>query len=94
MLLPASPFGHAGQGLAQNVAAGNVGLLASTHVVEDAIEEFKVDGVKMIFQNTPGTEAPAEMNTKTVLSLPQLTTKRGGGKKIAEKIFTSALTEG
>ena len=22
-----------------------------------------VDGVKMVFQNTPGTEAPAEMNT-------------------------------
>ena len=63
VLLPASPFGHAGQGLAQNVAAGNLGLLAPTRVVEDAIEEFDVDGVRMIFQNTPGTEAPSEMNT-------------------------------
>jgi alkyl sulfatase BDS1-like metallo-beta-lactamase superfamily hydrolase len=63
VLLPASPFGHAGQGLAQNVAAGNLGLLAPTRVVEDAIEEFEVDGVRMIFQNTPGTEAPSEMNT-------------------------------
>ena len=27
------------------------------------IEEFEVDGVRMVFQNTPNTEAPAEMNT-------------------------------
>ena len=63
VLLPASPFGHAGQGLMQNVAAGNLGLLPPTRVIEDPIEEFEVDGVRMIFQNTPGTEAPAEMNT-------------------------------
>jgi alkyl sulfatase BDS1-like metallo-beta-lactamase superfamily hydrolase len=63
VLLPASPFGHAGQGLAQNVAAGNLGLLAPTLVVEDAIVELDVDGIRMIFQNTPSTEAPSEMNT-------------------------------
>lgn len=32
-------------------------------VIEGDIEELTVDGVKMVFQNTPGTEAPAEMNT-------------------------------
>ena len=63
ILLPASPFGHAGQGLAQNVAAGNVTLIAPSYVVEKDIEELTVDGVKMVFQNTPGTEAPSEMNT-------------------------------
>ena len=63
ILLPASPFGHAGQGLAQNVAAGNITLIAPTIVIEDDIEELTVDGVKMVFQNTPGTEAPSEMNT-------------------------------
>ena len=63
VLLPASPYGHVGQGLAQNVAAGNLGLIAPNRYVEDPIEEFEVDGVKMVFQNTPGTEAPAEMNT-------------------------------
>jgi alkyl sulfatase BDS1-like metallo-beta-lactamase superfamily hydrolase len=63
VLLPASPFGHAGQGLAQNVSAGNIGLLAPTRVVEEQLEEITVDGIKMIFQNTPRTEAPAEMNT-------------------------------
>jgi alkyl sulfatase BDS1-like metallo-beta-lactamase superfamily hydrolase len=63
VLLPASPFGHAGQGLMQNVAAGSLGLLPPTLVVDEGIEELEVDGIKMIFQNTPGTEAPSEMNT-------------------------------
>ena len=63
VLLPASPYGHAGQGLSQNVAAGDTGLIPPTRIVEDDIEEFEVDGVNMIFENTPGTEAPSEMNT-------------------------------
>jgi alkyl sulfatase BDS1-like metallo-beta-lactamase superfamily hydrolase len=63
ILLPASPYGHAGQGLAQNVAIGNITLIAPTRIIEEDIEELTIDGVKMIFQNTPGTEAPAEMNT-------------------------------
>jgi len=63
VLLPASPFGHAGQGLAQNVAAGNLGLIAPNVTIEAPIEELVVDGVRMIFQNTPNTEAPSEMNT-------------------------------
>jgi alkyl sulfatase BDS1-like metallo-beta-lactamase superfamily hydrolase len=32
--------------------------------VQQSIEEFEVDGVKMVFQNTPNIEAPLEMNTK------------------------------
>lgn len=63
LLLPAAPHGYVGQGLGQGVSAGAVGLIAPTRIVEDAIEEFEVDGVRMIFQNTPGTEAPSEMNT-------------------------------
>ena len=63
VLLPASPFGHAGQGLAQNISIGNAGLLPPTRIVADDLEEFDVDGVRMIFQNTPRTEAPSEMNT-------------------------------
>ena len=63
VLLPASPYGHAGQGLNQNVAAGNTGLIAPTRIVNDAIDIFKVDGIEMVFQNTPDTEAPSEMNT-------------------------------
>jgi len=63
VLLPAGPYGHAGQGLAMSVAAGNLGLMAPTIVIEKAIEVHTVDGVKMEFQNAPFTEAPSEMHT-------------------------------
>jgi alkyl sulfatase BDS1-like metallo-beta-lactamase superfamily hydrolase len=63
LLLPASPYGFVGQGLGQGVSAGASGLIAPNRYVADAIEEFDVDGVRMIFQNTPNTEAPREMNT-------------------------------
>jgi alkyl sulfatase BDS1-like metallo-beta-lactamase superfamily hydrolase len=63
VLMPASPFGHVDQSIGKNVAAGNLGLIEPNVIIEKNIEELTVDGVKMIFQNTPGTEAPAEMNT-------------------------------
>jgi alkyl sulfatase BDS1-like metallo-beta-lactamase superfamily hydrolase len=63
LLLPASPYGYVGQGLGQGISAGSVGLIAPNRIVEKPIEEFDVDGVRMIFQNTPNTEAPSEMNT-------------------------------
>jgi len=61
--LPASPFGHAGQGLNMNVAIGNVGLIAPTIVIEDDIEVHTIDGLKMEFMNTPGAEAPSQAHT-------------------------------
>ena len=63
VLLPASPYGYAGQGLGQGVARGDITLIPPTRIIEDDIETLVVDGVKMEFQNTPNTEAPSEMNT-------------------------------
>ncbi len=63
LLLTVAPHGFVGQGLGVRVSAGSVGLIAPTRLVEKPIEEFEVDGVRMIFQNTPNTEAPREMNT-------------------------------
>ena len=63
LLLPVSPHGYVGQGLGQNTSTGAIGLIAPTHIVEDDIEEMVIDGVRMIHQNTPRTEAPSEMNT-------------------------------
>ncbi|MBY6006209.1 MBL fold metallo-hydrolase [Salipiger bermudensis] len=62
-VLPVAPHGFVTQGLGQGVSAGEVGLIAPTRIVEEDIEYIDVDGVKMVFQNTPGTEAPSEMNT-------------------------------
>jgi len=63
LLLPVDPHGYVGQGLGQNTSNGVVGLIAPNRIVEEDIEEFDVDGVRMIHQNTPGTEAPSNMNT-------------------------------
>ncbi len=63
LLLPASPHGYVGQGLGQAVSSGATGLIAPNRLVAAPIEELEVDGVRMIFQNTPNTEAPREMNT-------------------------------
>ena len=63
VLLPVSPYGYVGQGLAQGTAAGHAGLIPPTRIIEEDVEELIVDGVRMEFQNTPNTEAPAEMNT-------------------------------
>jgi alkyl sulfatase BDS1-like metallo-beta-lactamase superfamily hydrolase len=63
VLLPRSPFGHVDQSIGKNTAAGNLGLIPPNVIIKDDIEELTVDSVKMVFQNTPGTEAPAEMNT-------------------------------
>jgi alkyl sulfatase BDS1-like metallo-beta-lactamase superfamily hydrolase len=63
VLLPRSPFGHVDQSIGKAVSAGNLGLIAPTMIIKDDYETHLVDGVKMVFQNTPGTEAPSEMNT-------------------------------
>jgi len=63
VLLPRSPYGHVDQSIGKNTAAGNLGLIPPNVIIKEDFEEMNVDGVKMVFQNTPGTEAPAEMNT-------------------------------
>jgi len=63
LLLPANEYGYVSQGLGQAPSAGAVGLIAPNMTIEKDIQEVKVDGVRMVFQNTPNTEAPTEMNT-------------------------------
>jgi alkyl sulfatase BDS1-like metallo-beta-lactamase superfamily hydrolase len=62
-LLERNPFGHVDQSIGKNVARGAVGLIAPSRSITKDFEEITLDGVKMVFQNTPDTEAPTEMNT-------------------------------
>ena len=62
-VLPVSPFGQVDSAIGKATASGVVGLMAPTRTIEEDFEEVVIDGVRMVFQNTPGTEAPAEMNT-------------------------------
>lgn len=62
-LLPAGPRGHVDAGLGKGVPAlGTQGLIAPTEEVGTTHTELVVDGVRIVFQVTPNTEAPAEMN--------------------------------
>ncbi len=63
LLLPVAPHGFVSQGLGHRIPAGSTGLIAPSRFVTEPIEELEIDGVTMIFQNTPNTEAPREMNT-------------------------------
>ena len=62
-LLPRGPLGHVDAGLGKGVPLlATPGLIAPTETVSETGTELVVDGVRIVFQLTPGTEAPAEMN--------------------------------
>jgi alkyl sulfatase BDS1-like metallo-beta-lactamase superfamily hydrolase len=61
--LPHDAQGHVDTGLGKGLPAlPTVGLAAPTLEIENTGTELVIDGVRMVFQITPGTEAPAEMN--------------------------------
>ena len=61
-LLAKGPAGQVGAGLGQTNSTGTVTLTPSTLEIMRTGQEETVDGIRMVFQLTPGTEAPAEMN--------------------------------
>jgi alkyl sulfatase BDS1-like metallo-beta-lactamase superfamily hydrolase len=56
------PDGGIGSGLGQTTSEGTLTLIPPNLEVTETGQEETVDGVRMVFQLTPGTEAPAEMN--------------------------------
>ncbi|WP_151981972.1 alkyl/aryl-sulfatase [Acinetobacter guerrae] len=61
-LLPRSPEGSVGAGLGLTNPGGTTTIIEPNTLVKKTGEKLNVDGVEMVFQMTPGTEAPAEMN--------------------------------
>jgi alkyl sulfatase BDS1-like metallo-beta-lactamase superfamily hydrolase len=56
------PAGQIGAGLGQTTSTGEATLIAPTIDITTTGQELTIDGVRIAFQVTPGTEAPAEMN--------------------------------
>ena len=88
--LPASATGQVDQGIGKSSGAGGTsGLVAPTVEVGVTGTELVLDGVRLVFQVTPDTEAPAELNAylpdlkalwvpeNAVASLHNLYTPRG-----------------
>ncbi len=61
-LLPRGPRGQVDAGLGKGIARGASGLIAPTQMIDEPIEEHTIDGVRIVFQLAPETEAPAEMH--------------------------------
>jgi alkyl sulfatase BDS1-like metallo-beta-lactamase superfamily hydrolase len=59
--LARGPHGGVGAGLGQTTSTGTVSLMPPTDVVTTTGHEETVDGVRLVFQMAPDTEAPSEM---------------------------------
>lgn len=67
-LLPPGPRGQVDTGLGKALARGTITLIAPTDTIEKNMERRVIDGVEIVFQLVPGSEAPAEM----LMYFPQL----------------------
>ena len=63
VLLTPGVTGKMAQGIGMGQSTGTVTYIAPTYEIRETGEMLIIDGVEMEFQMTPGTEAPAEMNT-------------------------------
>ena len=61
-MLPRGPRGQVDAGLGKGVARGTPGLIAPSLSITRPVEEHTIDGVRIVFQLAPETEAPAEMH--------------------------------
>ncbi|MDX3427628.1 MBL fold metallo-hydrolase [Streptomyces sp. NBC_01696] len=59
--LDRGPQGQVGAGLGQTTSTGTITLIPPTVDITETGQEEVVDGVRMIFQMAPDTEAPSEM---------------------------------
>ena len=55
------PLQGIGAGLGQLTSSGTVTLIPPTDIVSETGQEMTLDGVRFVFQHTPGAEAPAEL---------------------------------
>ena len=61
--LPYNAQGRLSVGIGLTVPQSGTGYIAPTCEITEELAEIEIDGVKAVFQLTPGTESPAEMNT-------------------------------
>ena len=60
--LERSSKGLVDTGLGKNVAYGAIGILQPTQLITEPTQELTLDGVRFVFHNVPGAEAPSEMS--------------------------------
>ena len=60
--LPKGPRGQVDAGLGKVTSRGTVTLIPPTRIIRAPIEVHRIDGIEVVFQLAPETEAPAEMH--------------------------------
>lgn len=53
--------GGIGAGLGQLTSSGQITLIPPTDIISETGQEMTIDGLRIVFQHTPGAEAPAEL---------------------------------
>jgi len=79
--LERSPKGLVDTGLGKNVAYGAIGILQPTQLITQPTQELMLDGVRFIFHNVPGAEAPSEMS----FNIPALKAY-GGAENLSQQM--------
>jgi len=59
--LAKGPHGHVGSGLGKSPAYGTFGIATPTEIIDTTGQRLNIDGLDFVFQNAPGSEAPAEL---------------------------------
>jgi alkyl sulfatase BDS1-like metallo-beta-lactamase superfamily hydrolase len=59
--LPRTDRGHVDSGLGKGQTYGTIGILPPTDIISKPSQEMILDGVRFVFKNVPGSEAPAEL---------------------------------
>ncbi len=84
ILLKPGVTGKLAQGIGMGQSVGTISFMTPSYEIRESGERLTIDGVELEFQLTPGTEAPAEMNTW----LPSI--RRCGWRKTAPARFTTS----
>lgn len=79
--LERSPKGLIDTGLGKNVAYGAIGILQPTQLITQPTQELTLDGVRFVFHNVPGAEAPAELS----FSIPDMKAY-GGAENLSQQM--------
>lgn len=84
--LDRSAKGMLDNGLGKAVSIGTIGILEPNLIINKTGQEEVIDGVKFIFQNVPGSEAPAELT----FYLPEM--KAFGGAEMVSQTMHNLYT--
>lgn len=60
-LLPRGEKGQVDAGLGKTVSAGSLSLIVPTMLIDKPVETHRIDGIDIVFELTPGAEAPSEL---------------------------------